>query len=721
MGHGIPSAIPSIKCCRFRSTILPFSSIRYHVTTRTYASGGGGGGGGGSKTKKQAMKKQSKQQDEHAGAKPIKDSAGSSIDDSTTEKTGGGGDGGGGGDDVIHVNRPSRVIIDPTTSMTPISKFDSTMTTTPSIPTRLDLNWSSSSSSPSFSEWQSAYQNNIHQRPTTLPGGSSTTKFDIQSSSPTPEGIMSDDITSSLLDLKDMYDPKIHLPYAPQDWTGYEPSTPLSDELMAQIGVIGKPITTAEYMRQALTHPLYGYYTSPPKDALSKSLQRHQQDDDDDVWDDDWDDDPKETSGTTKPSTLIGPKGDFVTAPEISHVFGHCICLWFVTQWQALNKPQGIQLVELGPGRGTLMSDILQLAFTENLRPTFGKAIHTIHLIEASYDLRREQQSKLQETLGKVIHFEFDSSSLSPTSSSSSSSSDSSSKKDTDNSNSDTGDKPTIRLQWHYDFGSFRHELKKGGKDKDTPVFMVLQEFLDALPVHAFERTEEGWRERLVDVASAEDNPPNPNHTPLVPRLRQVLAPDVTPAVELFFPTTEDGNNTADTAPVGTVVEICPEAIFLIQDMAKLIEECGGVALMIDYGQEGTADTLRAFANHKQVPLTSYPGQVDVTADVDFYALKNCLTRKQQTRNPFETRNKDGGDDVSAFGPVTQGEFLMRMGASDMVIALIEKESTTEEQANAFFKALKFLVSPEHMGERFKVMALGRKRDGIFAPPGMEI
>ena len=700
MGQGIPSVIQSSRLCsRSRCTILLPSSTttsRYQVTTRTYATGGGGStSASASKTKKQAMKKQSKhqnqqQQDEQVGGKPDSDpTAGAPI------------------------RRPSRVIIDPTTSMTPISKFDST-TTTPSIPTRLDLNWSSASSSPSFSEWQSSYQNNIHQRPaTTLQSGNSTsTKLDIQSSSsPTPEGIMSDDVTSSLVDLKDMYDPKIHLPYAPQDWIGYEPATPLSDELMAQIGVIGKPITTAEYMRQALTHPLYGYYTSPPKDALSKSLQL---DDDDDIWDDD-NNDPKDKSG--EQSTLIGPKGDFVTAPEISHVFGHCICLWFVTQWQALNMPQAIQLVEFGPGRGTLMSDILQLAFTENLRPTFGKAIHTVHLIEASYDLRREQQSKLQETLGKVIHFEFDSSSLSPMSSSSSSS-DSSSHKDADNSNSDADNKPTIRLKWHYDFGSFRHELKKGGKDKDIPVFMVLQEFLDALPVHAFERTEEGWRERLVDVVSAEDNPPNLNHTPLVPRLRQVLAPDVTPAVNLFFRT--EVGNTVDAAPVGAVVEICPEAIFLVQDMAKLIEECGGAALMVDYGQEGTADTLRAFSNHKQVPLTSYPGQVDVTADVDFYALKNCLAKKQQTRNSFETRNKEGGDDVSAFGPVTQGEFLMRMGASEMVIALIEKDSTTEEQANAFFKALKFLVSPEHMGDRFKVMAIGRKRDGIFAPPGME-
>lgn len=68
------------------------------------------------------------------------------------------------------------------------------------------------------------------------------------------------------------------------------------------------------------------------------------------------------------------------------------------------------------------------------------------------------------------------------------------------------------------------------------PVFMVLQEFIDALPVHVFRKAEEEWRERLVDVVSRQDNPPNPDDTPLVPRLRQILAPDVTPALELLLP-----------------------------------------------------------------------------------------------------------------------------------------------------------------------------------------
>jgi hypothetical protein len=150
-----------------------------------------------------------------------------------------------------------------------------------------------------------------------------------------------------------MFDPAIHLPYAPQDWKGYEPATPLSDFLMQRIGVSGQPITTAEFMRHALTHPLFGYYTNPPKSALAKSL-----DQDETTWDELPLDDKTtgvSVSDSKNDSTLIGPKGDFITAPEVSHVFGHCICVWLVTQWESLGKPSEIQLLELGGGRGTLM------------------------------------------------------------------------------------------------------------------------------------------------------------------------------------------------------------------------------------------------------------------------------------------------------------------------------------------------------------------------------
>lgn len=469
-----------------------------------------------------------------------------------------------------------------------------------------------------------------------------------------------------------MFDPAIHLPYAPQDWKGYEPTTPLSEFLFQRIGVSGQ-ITTAEYMRQCLTNPVFGYYTNPPT-SLEKTLNN-------DEWDDDHGIKPDAISTSNNDSTLIGPKGDFVTAPEVSHVFGHCICVWLVTQWQSMNKPSKVQLVELGPGRGTLMTDILQLATSSKLSD-YGETIEEVHLIEASRELRQQQENALKNALGHLIDFEFVNSSTMDNSN------------DGDKAKGNGSEKKfSIKVQWHDDFNAFNFK-----RNKDLPTMLVLQEFIDALPVHVFQMTEEGWRERLIDVASVEDKK-SESKGELVPRLRQVLAPNITPAVELFLESEAYHN-----LPVGTVVEICPEGILLVQDIAKVLEESQGVALVIDYGQEGTGDSLRAFSNHKQVPLTSYPGQVDVTADVDFFALKNCI--------------EDGK--VKGFGPVTQGEFLMRMGAGDMVIHKIEEPSTTEEQALALSNALKYLVMPEHMGDRYKVLALGTKREGIFAPPGME-
>jgi NADH dehydrogenase [ubiquinone] 1 alpha subcomplex assembly factor 7 len=337
--------------------------------------------------------------------------------------------------------------------------------------------------------------------------------------------------------------------------------------------------------------------------------------------------------------------------------------------------------------------DILQLAMTSKLRSDFGESIRNIHLVEQSLVLRTQQQQALETALGHVIDFEFVGKENDTTSKNHATD---------DDANANTP-KHKIRVEWHIDFASFQHK-----RDKDMPVMMILQEFLDALPVHVFQKTEEGWRELLIDVASAREQPNKPtdgDESSLRPRLRQVLAPTVTPAVELFFESSIHQQQYG-LVPEGTVVEICPEALLLIQDMIQVLEESQGAALMIDYGQDGTGDSLRAFSKHAQVPLTSYPGEVDVTANVDFYALR------QQAKETSQT--------IHAFGPVTQGNFLMRMGAGEMVINSIEQPETTEEQAEKLSDALKYLILPEHMGEKFKVLCLSKKRDGIFAPPGME-
>jgi len=70
----------------------------------------------------------------------------------------------------------------------------------------------------------------------------------------------------------------------------------------------------------------------------------------------------------------FGPKGDFVTSPEISQVFGELVGLWFVAEWMSQGKPhKGVELIEVGPGRGTLMDDMLRVStLNETIPSTFS-------------------------------------------------------------------------------------------------------------------------------------------------------------------------------------------------------------------------------------------------------------------------------------------------------------------------------------------------------------
>jgi NADH dehydrogenase [ubiquinone] 1 alpha subcomplex assembly factor 7 len=130
----------------------------------------------------------------------------------------------------------------------------------------------------------------------------------------------------------------------------------------------------------------------------------------------------------------LGTGGDFITAPEISQMFGEMIGLWLADQWQRAGQPGLYHYVEFGPGRGTLASDALRAAEQFGFRPQ-------VHLIEGSSRLRHIQQTALPQAT------------------------------------------------WHDGLDSV---LREG------PLLIVANEFLDALPVRQIVRTEQGWRERVV-------------------------------------------------------------------------------------------------------------------------------------------------------------------------------------------------------------------------------
>ena len=135
----------------------------------------------------------------------------------------------------------------------------------------------------------------------------------------------------------------------------------------------------------------------------------------------------------------LGASGDFITAPEISQMFGELIGLWCAVVWRTMDRPTPVRLVELGPGRGTLMADALRAV--ARTAPEFGAAIDP-HLVETSPPLRAAQREAL-------------------------------------------GDTPAA---WHDDIA----RVPAG------PALVIANEFFDALPVHQFVRAGGGWRERLV-------------------------------------------------------------------------------------------------------------------------------------------------------------------------------------------------------------------------------
>lgn len=128
--------------------------------------------------------------------------------------------------------------------------------------------------------------------------------------------------------------------------------TGLKDRIKARIAAQG-PLTVAEYMATCLGDPDEGYYTTR---------------------------DP------------FGEKGDFITAPEVSQMFGELVGAACLSAWEALGRPERFELVELGPGRGTLMADLLRVAA---LRPAFVDAAR-LNLVETSPHLRQVQTETLQ-------------------------------------------------------------------------------------------------------------------------------------------------------------------------------------------------------------------------------------------------------------------------------------------------------------------------------------
>ena len=191
----------------------------------------------------------------------------------------------------------------------------------------------------------------------------------------------------------------------------------------------------------------------------------------------------------------------------------------------------------------------------------------------------------------------------------------------------------------------------------DGPLLVVANEFVDALPVDQFVKTEDGWHERRVGLGPDGKLVFGLDPAPL-PALEDKLPPRLRPA------------------PAGAMLERRDSAP--MQEIARRIAASGGAGLVIDYGHMQTAfgDTLQAVRGHKPVDPLEDPGEADLTAHVDFEALGDAVQ----------------GQGVSLHGPVTQGDFLRRLGIGLRAERL---KKSAPAQTEAIDAALARLTGPD--------------------------
>lgn len=307
----------------------------------------------------------------------------------------------------------------------------------------------------------------------------------------------------------------------------------------------------------------------------------------------------------------IGREGDFITAPEISQMFGELIGLWLLDSWRGQGKPERILLAELGPGRGTLMKDVLRAA---RLDPQFLAALDVV-LIEASAPLREIQSHVLQDA--------------------------------------------PVSVRWSARVSDIF--------ENKAPLFLIANELFDALPIHQYVMTETGWHERMVTVVDG--------------KLAFALAPMA--LASLLVPASRG------EAPIGAVFETSPASTALAEEIGLHISHHGGAALIIDYGYaaHGFGETLQGIARHSSVPVLERPGEVDLSAHVDFSALAEAAGRVG----------------AKTCGPVAQGTFLQSLGIAERAQMLARKNP---QQAQSIFSALERLTAPDQMGNLFKALAI---------------
>jgi len=341
--------------------------------------------------------------------------------------------------------------------------------------------------------------------------------------------------------------------------------TPLDSIIRERLALDG-PMRVSDFMQICLLHPEHGYYVKNP---------------------------------------AIGTGGDFITAPEISQMFGELLGLCLAQAWMDQGAPDDFHLLELGPGRGTLMSDILRA--TRSVPGLHHAA--DITLFEASQTMRQRQTETLAE--------------------------------------------------YHVNWITSIDELA------NKPIFVVANEFFDALPIRQYVRAGDAWHERLIGLQNRE------------------LGFGLSPVAQTGDYLNMRLKNTND----GDIVEIAETAQAMIAKLSQHIQSNGGCALIIDYGDwTSKGDTLQAVMGHKYSNVLEALGDADLTAHVDFEQIaqaSQCQVSKM----------------------CTQQDLLERLGISHRTQTLVTS-AASEAQKNDIISAYRRLTHEEEMGTLFKAISL---------------
>jgi len=297
------------------------------------------------------------------------------------------------------------------------------------------------------------------------------------------------------------------------------------------------PLTVSDYMKIVLTNPESGFYMN---------------------------------------NDVFGVKGHFTTNPEISQIFGEILGIWILQEWRRFNCPKPLRLVEFGPGRGTLMSDM-----TRALR-TFEQTRGNLQLrfVEISPRLKEIQKQSISHEPDLIENSE-----------------------------------------WHPTFESL-------DENRSGFTAFLAHEFLDALPIHKFVRdpTTHQWRELLIDYSPEEE-------------LRYCISRNPSLSTRLLIPQGFKGDHIEVCPQAALLLDNVAKSLNKTSKGCMLVCDYGFEDEPKEIGVDSTSqvtlkpmianrDTFRAFKDHESWPPLKEPGQADLTADVDFGYLKKQLNER---------------------------------------------------------------------------------------------